>query len=138
MLKPHYESVIYVTPLGKYAGYRRPMKPPIGWRDNIITEEPHVATAQETVVISGHIIDSLILSKVLDTIIMMGGTLDVHEVSIGKTRQEPSRARILVQASSQNLLADILRAIQPHGASVERHLDCQWKEAPAPAGLFPV
>ena len=74
-----------------------------------------MASAQETVVISGHIIDSLILSKVLDTIIMMGGTFDLHEVSIGKTRQEPSHARILVQASSENLLSDILRAIEPHG-----------------------
>jgi hypothetical protein len=113
------------------------MKPLTGLHDEIITKEPRVATAEETVVISGHIIDSLILSKVLDTIIMMGGTLDLHEVSIGKTRQEPSRARILVQASSENLLFDILRAIEPHGASVERQLGCQWKEAPAPAGASP-
>jgi hypothetical protein len=91
------------------------MKRLIGLPDEIITEEPRVATAEETVVISGHIIDSLILSKVLDTIIMMGGTFDLHEVSIGKTRQEPSHARIVVQASSENLLSDILRAIEPHG-----------------------
>ena len=113
------------------------MKAPIGSCDQMSRDEPPMASAQEIVVVSGHIIDSLILSKVLDTIIMMGGTLDLHEVSIGKTRHEPSRARILVQASSQNLLTDILRAIEPHGASVERQLDCQWNEAPAPAGLFP-
>ncbi len=29
---------------------------------------------QETVLISGHIIDSLLLAKVLDIILMMGGT----------------------------------------------------------------
>lgn len=56
--------------------------------------------AQETVVLKGHIIDSLILAKVLDTILMMGGTFDLRDVSIGKTRQEPSLARILVRASS--------------------------------------
>ncbi|MGH7208248.1 MAG: hypothetical protein ACREIL_02575, partial [Nitrospiraceae bacterium] len=33
-----------------------------------------MAQAQETVVLQGHIIDSLILAKVLDTILMMGGT----------------------------------------------------------------
>ena len=92
--------------------------------------------AQETVVLSGHIIDSLILAKVLDTILMMGGKFDLEEVSIGKTRNEPSRARIIVRASSTTLLADILRAIQPHGASVERELDCQCKTAPAD-GVFP-
>ena len=95
-----------------------------------------MALTQETVVLSGHIIDSLILAKVLDTILMMGGSFDLEEVSIGKTRNEPSRARIVVRASSMTLLADILQAIQPHGASVDRELDCQCKGAPAD-GVFP-
>jgi hypothetical protein len=85
------------------------------------------APAQETVVLSGHIIDSLILAKVLDTILMMGGTFDLEEVSIGKTRNEPSRARIIVRAGSAKLLSDILRAVQPHGASVQSESDCQWR-----------
>jgi lysine-ketoglutarate reductase/saccharopine dehydrogenase-like protein (TIGR00300 family) len=95
-----------------------------------------MALTQETVVLSGHIIDSLILAKVLDTILMMGGSFDLEEVSIGKTRNESSRARIVVRASSMTLLADILQAIQPHGASVDRELDCQCKAAPAD-GVFP-
>ena len=65
------------------------------------------AATQETVVLSGHIIDSLILAKVLDTILMMGGTFDLEQVSIGKTRNEPSRARIVVRAGSVKLLTDI-------------------------------
>jgi hypothetical protein len=77
-------------------------------------------SAQETVVLSGHIIDSLILAKVLDTILMLGGTFEIEEISIGKKREDPSRARIVVQASSPNLLKEILRAIQPHGASIEQ------------------
>ena len=92
--------------------------------------------AQETVVLQGHIIDSLILAKVLDTILMMGGTFDLKEVQIGTTREEPSRAKIVVRASSSNLLAEILQAIQPHGASVEREADCLLEPAPAD-GLFP-
>lgn len=95
-----------------------------------------MALTQETVVLTGHIIDSLILAKVLDTILMMGGSFDLEEVSIGKTRNEPSRARIVVRAPSGTLLADILQAIQPHGASVDRELDCQYKAAPAD-GVFP-
>ncbi len=94
------------------------------------------AAAQETVVLSGHIIDSLILAKVLDTILMMGGTFDLEEVSIGKTRSESSRARIVVRAGSAKLLSDILRAIQPHGASVESESDCHYRAAPAD-GVFP-
>ncbi|MDH5253470.1 MAG: TIGR00300 family protein, partial [Nitrospira sp.] len=91
---------------------------------------------QETVLISGHIIDSLILAKVLDIILMMGGTFDLEDVHIGTTREEPSRARIVIRAASTALLDDILKAIQPHGASVERDADCRTVEAPAD-GIFP-
>ena len=95
-----------------------------------------MAAAQETVLLNGHIIDSLILAKVLDTILMMGGTFDLEEVSIGKTRDESSRARIVVRAGSAKLLSDILQAIQPHGASVEGESDCDSSPAPAD-GVFP-
>jgi len=95
-----------------------------------------MGTIQELVILRGHIIDSLILAKVLDTVLMMGGTFDLEEVSIGKTRDESSHAKILVHASSAQLLGDILQAIQPHGASVERERDCQVERAPA-NGVFP-
>jgi lysine-ketoglutarate reductase/saccharopine dehydrogenase-like protein (TIGR00300 family) len=91
---------------------------------------------QETVVISGHIIDSLLLAKVLDIILMMEGTFDLEDVRIGKTREEPSRARIVIQAASKTLLDDILKAIQPHGASIEREADCRIGIAPAD-GILP-
>lgn len=91
---------------------------------------------QETVLISGHIIDSLLLAKVLDIILMMGGTFDLEDVHIGKTREEPSRARIVIRATSKALLDDILKAIQPHGASIEREADCRIEPAPAD-GILP-
>lgn len=95
-----------------------------------------MAKAQETVVLQGHIIDSLILAKVLDTILMMGGTFDLKDVQIGTTREQPSHARIVVSASSRQSLAEILQAIQPHGASVEREADCRFEPAQAD-GVFP-
>lgn len=85
---------------------------------------------QECVVLQGHIIDSLLLPKVLDLILMMGGTFDLEDVQIGKTREEPSRARIVIRATSKALLDDILKAIQPHGASVEDEADCHIGIAP--------
>jgi lysine-ketoglutarate reductase/saccharopine dehydrogenase-like protein (TIGR00300 family) len=91
---------------------------------------------QETVLLQGHIIDSLILAKVLDRILMMGGTFDIQDMQIGNTREEPSRARIVVRASSAKLLSEILHAIQPHGASVENERDCRLAAAPAD-GIFP-
>ncbi len=92
--------------------------------------------SQETVFLQGHIIDSLILAKVLDTIVMMGGTFDLQDVKIGATRDAPSQARIVVRAQSSRTLAEILRAIQPHGATLEREADCRFEVAPA-AGILP-
>lgn len=91
---------------------------------------------QDRVILQGHIIDSLILAKVLDLILMMGGTFDLEDVHIGKTREEPSRARIVIQATSKALLDDILKSIQPHGATVEREAKCRTQPAPAD-GILP-
>lgn len=91
---------------------------------------------QESVYLQGHIIDSLVLAKVLDLILMMGGTFDLEDVHIGKTREEPSRARIRIQAGSRSLLDDILKAIQPHGASIEREANCRIDQASAD-GVLP-
>jgi lysine-ketoglutarate reductase/saccharopine dehydrogenase-like protein (TIGR00300 family) len=91
---------------------------------------------RETVVLQGHIIDSLMLAKVLDRIVMMGGTFDLEDVSIGKTREQPSSARIVIQSTSRTMLDDILKAIQPHGASIERETDCHTDASPAD-GVLP-
>ena len=95
-----------------------------------------MATAQETVVLQGHIIDSLILAKVLDTIHMMGGTYDVREMKVGASRKDPSHTTMVVRAPSAKLLDEILAAIQPHGAMAERESDCAVEPAPAD-GILP-
>ncbi len=86
--------------------------------------------ASETVILEGHIIDSLILAKVLDTILQMGGTFDVSEMKVGATREDPSLAKMKVHAESQQLLDDILQTIQPHGAVIEHMADCATEPAP--------
>ncbi|UVT15607.1 MAG: TIGR00300 family protein [Nitrospira sp.] len=91
---------------------------------------------QESVYLQGHIIDSLVLAKVLDLILMMGGTFDLEDVHIGKTREEPSHALIRIRTASQSLLGDILKAIQPHGASVKCEVDCRTASASAD-GVLP-
>lgn len=91
---------------------------------------------QESVCLQGHIIDSPVLTKVLDRIHMMGGAFDLEDVHIGKTREEPSRARIVIRTTSKAQLDNILKAIQPYGASVEREADCRIDRAPAD-GVLP-
>lgn len=84
----------------------------------------------ETVILKGHIIDSLIFAKVLDTILQIGGTFDIKEITIGETREDPTVARIAIQAESPTLLENILQAVQPHGAVVEELSDCSTQVAP--------
>ncbi|GKS56909.1 TIGR00300 family protein [Nitrospira sp.] len=90
----------------------------------------------ETVVLRGHIIDSLILAKVLDTIVMMGGTFDLEDVHIGKTREQASSVKIAISAATPQGLSDILTALQPHGAVPETEQDCSTEAAPAD-GVLP-
>ena len=90
----------------------------------------------ETVILNGHIIDSLILAKVLDTIVMLGGTFDLLEVKIGETREESSHVKIQVKAAASALLTEIIEAIQPHGATIEGECDCTFEPAPAD-GVLP-
>ena len=89
-----------------------------------------------TVSLQGHIIDSLILAKVLDTIVMLGGSFALTDVTVGTRREDLSQASIRIDASNATLLQDILKAIQPHGAIVETEQDCTIEPAPAD-GILP-
>ena len=84
-----------------------------------------VQAAHEEVEMEGHIIDSLLLPKVLDEIITRGGTYEIREISIGQRQEDSSYARILVRATGEAALRGILDVIHDHGARpVEPH-DCQ-------------
>ena len=86
--------------------------------------------ATETVTLEGHIIDSLILAKVLDTILQRSGAFTINRMHVGATREDASSATIAVHADSPQRLGAILHAIQPHGAVVEHPVDCIVEPAP--------
>ncbi len=78
----------------------------------------------ETVEIQGHIMDSLILPKILDCITSGGGSFRIVQVNIGQTRKDPSYASIEVSAASQETLDRILATIGDHGAASVAGHDC--------------
>lgn len=89
----------------------------------------------ETVELRGHIIDSLILPKVLDEILTRGGAFKIEEIRIGQNRVDQSYAKIHVTAPREDLGEIVLR-LRQHGAAVVERADA--KLAPAPAdGVFP-
>ena len=78
----------------------------------------------EAVEVAGHIIDSLILPKILDEIMVLGGEFQIEHIQIGQQRHDPSRARLLVQADSPAQLQKILASIGRHGAVPVDDHDC--------------
>jgi lysine-ketoglutarate reductase/saccharopine dehydrogenase-like protein (TIGR00300 family) len=90
----------------------------------------------ETVILRGHIIDSLILPKVLDQILTQGGEFKIGEIRIGQNRVDQSYARIEVTASAHEVLDEIVRRLRQHGAEVIEKADVQLAAAPAD-GVFP-
>src|SRR5262249_18063431 len=49
--------------------------------------------AVEEVEVRGHIVDSLLLPKILDRILQLGGSFEIRECRIGARRVDPSYAR---------------------------------------------
>src|SRR5262249_61365925 len=78
----------------------------------------------EEVEIQGHIIDSLILPKVLDEILTHGGKFVLKDIQIGQRQEDPSHARIEVRAPSAVVLREGLDAIHDHGAVPTADPDC--------------
>lgn len=90
----------------------------------------------EDIEVSGHIIDSLILPKILDAITAAGGTFQIQEIAIGQERSDPSYARVQVQAPTQTRLEEIVSDIADHGAVPVVDQDCRLVEADVD-GAFP-
>ncbi len=79
----------------------------------------------EDVEVQGHIIDSLILPKVLDLINAQGGSFRIKKITIGHDRRDPSYALVEVQAPTSEALAGILAQIADHGALPTALHDCR-------------
>jgi len=90
----------------------------------------------EDVELSGHIIDSLLLPKVMDEITALGGEYHSQEVRIGHHRNDPSYVRLTVMAPTPDCLERILTAIGQHGAVPVQHHDCRLETADMD-GAFP-
>jgi len=94
--------------------------------------------ARSIVEISGHIIDSLILPKVLDLIINLGAEFQILDIHIGHRRSDRSSARIQIDAPSADSLERILAKVREHGALPVETEEEDIGFEPAPAdGIFP-
>jgi lysine-ketoglutarate reductase/saccharopine dehydrogenase-like protein (TIGR00300 family) len=90
----------------------------------------------ETIELRGHIIDSLILPKVLDQILTRGAGFKITEIKVGEKRADQSFARIEVSAETSEALDELVLRLRQHGAETVVRANAQLAEAPA-TGVFP-
>ena len=97
---------------------------------------PGQPTFVEDVEIVGHIIDSLILPKVLDEIMALGGQFEIREIRVGQRRNDPSYAQLRVIGGTPEHLERLLSAVGRHGAVPLNQQDCRLLPADMD-GAFP-
>jgi lysine-ketoglutarate reductase/saccharopine dehydrogenase-like protein (TIGR00300 family) len=90
----------------------------------------------ETIELRGHIIDSLILPKVLDQILTHCANFKIAEIKIGEKRADQSFARIEVSTETSEALDELILRLRQHGAEVVERANAQLAGAPAD-GVFP-
>lgn len=75
-------------------------------------------TASETVEITGHLMDSGILSRILDDIREYGGNWVVDSINLGHGREDASRALLTVRMDDDDSLQRLIMRLQTRGANL--------------------
>ena len=95
---------------------------------------------KRTIGLSGHIIDSLTLTKTMGIIMDKGGEFDILEINVGRKKSDISKAKIEVSAESPELLESILDELSVFGASIDElkevNLVASTKDKVAPEGFY--
>ena len=80
--------------------------------------------------VRGHLIDSMILTKIFDVIMDLGGEFEVLNMTVGKKKKEPSYAKLQIQGKSQEHLNKILNQVYREGATPTNGKNIVLKVAP--------
>jgi lysine-ketoglutarate reductase/saccharopine dehydrogenase-like protein (TIGR00300 family) len=74
------------------------------------------ARFEQEIEVRGHLIDSMILTRIFDSIMDFKGDFQVLEFNVGKKKKDASYARLLVRGKSAKHLEDILEVAFREGA----------------------
>lgn len=94
------------------------------------------ARFSQEIEVSGHIIDSMVLPRILDVLMDVGAEFSIDELRVGRGKTDPSYARIEIIASSPEMLERALASVQMVGAVPLHTSDVTCEPAPAD-GVFP-
>ncbi len=79
--------------------------------------------------VRGHLIDSLILTKIFDGVMDLGGEFEVKKIQIGKKKKDESYAKIRVTGNNQKHLDKILQLVYREGATAKIQKEVTLKPA---------
>jgi lysine-ketoglutarate reductase/saccharopine dehydrogenase-like protein (TIGR00300 family) len=83
--------------------------------------------ATETVGLEGHIVDSLLLAKVLDVIVDAGAEYRIDDFDVGRTATDTSSVRLTI--TSDDDLDNLLEMLQVHGVNRLDQVDARLEPA---------
>ncbi|HJU77963.1 MAG TPA: TIGR00300 family protein [Nitrososphaeraceae archaeon] len=85
---------------------------------------------EQTIEIKGHLIDSMILTRIFDKIMDLKGDFNVLEFHVGKKKYELSYARLLISARNKKHLDQLLESVFIEGAQPTKIGGVTLKPAP--------
>lgn len=83
----------------------------------------------QEVEVSGHLIDSMILTKIFDKIMNRGGEFEILKLTVGKKKKDSSFAKLLVTGKNAKHLREITDDIHREGAIPHNEKQVKLKKA---------
>jgi lysine-ketoglutarate reductase/saccharopine dehydrogenase-like protein (TIGR00300 family) len=83
----------------------------------------------QEVEVSGHLIDSMILTKIFDKIMNRGGEFEILELTVGKKKKDSSYVKLLVSGKNAGHLEEITDDIHREGATPHNKKQVKLKKA---------
>jgi len=74
-------------------------------------------SVSETVEVSGHLMDTGLLARVLDDVLGYGGDYRIDRLDVGRAHDDESQAKITVSAEDNEALQRLLMRLQAHGVN---------------------
>ena len=94
----------------------------------------------EDVCVEGHLIDSGIMSAIMDVVVALDGEFETLSFDVGRTNEDPSRAVLRVRGNDTEHLDSLLTAVQEHGAvpvdPADVHLEPSPRDGVLPDGFY--
>ena len=85
---------------------------------------------QKEIEVRGHLIDSMILTKIFDNVMDLDGKFEVIKIKVGKLKTDESFAKIRVIGKNQTHLNEILETLYRAGATLKTQKSVKLKSAP--------